>query len=66
MSETDVCRECGRELRPDESALYRRMVDRRAQSLLCIDCLAAYFGVSRAALEQKIVQYKEVGCTLFQ
>ena len=46
-------------------ACIKKMVNRGAQSFLCIDCLASYYQVSKQGLEEKIRQFKEMGCTLF-
>ena len=59
------CKQCGRALTEDETALYRKLINRGATEFECIDCLAAFFRVSRGLLEQKIVQFKAMGCTLF-
>ena len=58
---------CGAKLMQDDQAIYRKMVLRTADSFLCIDCLAEYFGVSRAAIEEKIRYFRESGnCALFR
>ena len=59
------CIQCGRELTADEIGLHRKMVNRAATEYLCIHCLAAYYGVSKQGLEEKIRQFKEMGCGLF-
>ena len=59
------CLKCGRELTRDEIGLHKKMVNRGAQSFLCIDCLASYYQVSTPGLEEKIRLFKEMGCTLF-
>lgn len=60
------CLKCGRELTNDEVGLHKKMVNRGAQKFMCIDCLASYYQVGRHNLEEKIKQFKEMGCTLFQ
>lgn len=59
------CFGCGAALSCDETALYRRLVNRGAEQFLCLDCLAKKFGVSRAELLAKIEQFRRDGCTLF-
>ena len=59
------CKECGAPLHPDEVAIYRRMVNRRAREFLCIRCFAREFGVSEELIREKIRHFKEMGCTLF-
>ncbi len=60
-----VCRNCKRELSSDERALYQRMVNRAADSFLCIDCMSAHFEVPVQLLYEKIDFLKKSGCTLF-
>ena len=60
------CRNCGRRLTWDEIGLHKKLFNRAADSFLCIPCSAEYFGVGTQLLEEKIRQYKEMGCTLFE
>ncbi len=60
-----ACMECGRHLTPDEIGLYKKMVNRGAKRFLCIDCLAAYFGTTVAAMEERIAHFRATGCSLF-
>lgn len=57
--------QCGKTLTRDETAIYRRLINRGAQEYLCIDCLASHFKCPRAMIEQKIEHFKSIGCTLF-
>lgn len=59
------CKECGRLIKSDEAAIYRRLIYRDAEEYLCIDCLAKALKVDRAVIEEKIKYFKEIGCTLF-
>lgn len=59
------CFHCGRELTPDEIAIYKRMVNRGAEDFLCITCFAEKFNVSEELIREKIVHFKQMGCTLF-
>ena len=61
----EYCRSCGRELTPDEIAIYKRMINRGATDFLCITCLAAEFRVSEELIREKIRHFKKRGCTLF-
>lgn len=61
----DKCMKCERVLSHDEKALYRKIISRQAESFLCLSCLADYYRVSEAALQEKIDFFKEIGCTLF-
>lgn len=64
MSEV-VCRKCSRALTPDERGLYLRMVNRGAESFLCINCLSEHLEVPVPLLYEKIDYLKKSGCTLF-
>lgn len=59
------CKQCKKELLPDEVAIYKRMVNRGATSFLCIGCLADYFQVDEKLVYEKIEHFKKQGCTLF-
>lgn len=59
------CKICGHELLPDEIAVYRKLVNRGATQFCCIDCLAAHFHCPRALIEQKIEEFRAMGCMLF-
>ena len=59
------CYECGRKLTGDEIAVYRKLVNRMAERFLCKTCLAAYFEVPEEKIDQKIDQFKRIGCLLF-
>ncbi len=61
-----ACMQCGRHLTPDEIGLYKKMVNRGAKRFLCIDCLAAYYGTTVAAMEERIAHFRATGCSLFQ
>lgn len=65
MDREQKCQKCGKALNRDEIGLHRKLFNRAADSFLCICCSAEYFGVSKVLLEQKIRQFKEMGCTLF-
>jgi len=60
------CRQCGSLLTRDEIGLYRKLFNRAADSFLCVSCCAAYLCVTTQLLEEKIHQFKEMGCTLFE
>ena len=60
------CTACGRELTPDEIALTKKLVSRGAESFFCLSCLAERFAVSEDLLREKIEQFRQMGCTLFQ
>lgn len=59
------CIKCKRDLTGDEIGLFKKLVNRGAEKFMCIDCMAEYFDVSVSDLEEKIKQYKAIGCSLF-
>lgn len=60
-----VCYHCGRTLEADEIALTKKMINRGAKNYLCLSCLAVHFCVSEEVLLDKIREFREMGCTLF-
>ncbi len=59
------CMKCGRLITHDEEGLHRKLFNRAAESFMCIDCCAEYLEVPAECLEEKIKEYKALGCTLF-
>ena len=59
------CHVCGAPVSPDEIGLTRKMTQRAATKFFCVPCLALHFQVSPQVLREKIIQFKEMGCTLF-
>ena len=62
----NACAQCGRPVSKDEIGLTKKLVNRGCESFLCLRCLAERFGVSETLLEEKIVQFRRMGCTLFR
>ncbi len=63
---SNLCRACGRILTGDEKALTRKLINRGAERFFCISCLAGHFDVSEEVLREKVREYREMGCTLFE
>jgi hypothetical protein len=59
------CTKCGRELTHDETALYRKLINRGAETFLCIDCLSERTGWPVPLLKKAIDDYRKQGCSLF-
>jgi len=59
------CFHCQRVLTRDEIALTRKLINRGTQTFFCLSCLAAHFQVTEDILREKIIQFREMGCTLF-
>ena len=64
-SESLACAVCGRNLHPDEIALTRKLINRGAGEFICLTCLSRKFDVPEEILRDKIMQFREMGCTLF-
>ena len=61
----DNCSLCGRSLIPDEIALTKKLINRGTSRFFCLSCLSVHFDVSEDALQAKIREFREMGCTLF-
>lgn len=61
------CVWCDKELRrKDEISLNLKLLGGGNPDYYCIDCLAEYLDCTRQDLENKIVQFRNDGCTLFR
>lgn len=66
-AEVKKCYVCGKTpLTKNEIGLTKKLINRKAESFYCIDCLAEYLEVTSEELEAKIEEFKEGGCTLFK
>jgi len=65
MSRKKHCCDCGRDLKKDETALTRKLIDVDTEDFYCLDCLAVFLGCTVQDLKEKIQEFKEQGCTLF-
>lgn len=59
------CKECGRSLTKDEIALHKKIYNRGAEEFSA-RLQQPVPGVSVDLLRQKIVEFKKMGCTLFE
>ena len=67
MVESRQCYVCGKgNLSKDEIGLTKKLINKKAVSFYCIDCLADYLEVTREELLDKLEEFKEEGCTLFK
>lgn len=62
----EKCFRCGRVLTRDEKALTRKLINRGCERFFCISCLAEHFEVAEEMLRHKIIEFREMGCTLFR
>lgn len=59
------CLDCSKELSKDEIGLNKKMLGKNTKEFLCIDCLSRFLNTDTEILQEKIIQFKEEGCTLF-
>lgn len=59
------CYSCGKVLTEDEIGLHKKLVNRGAESFLCLSCLAEKFECPQQRLLEKIEEFRGMGCTLF-
>lgn len=60
------CVSCGKEtLEKNEIGINKKLLGKQTESFYCMDCLAAYLGVSVQDILDKIEEFKDAGCKLF-
>lgn len=61
------CYACGKEpLSKDEIGINRKLSGKNVKRFFCIDCFAEQLEVSTEELLEKIEEFKNEGCTLFE
>ena len=61
-----ICYVCGKEpLSKDEIGLTKKIINKKTAVFYCLSCLADYLEVTEEELLDKIAEFKEEGCTLF-
>ena len=60
------CVRCHASLTNDEVGLTKKLINRGTTEFLCYECLANHFRVTVELLREKVEQFREMGCTLFQ
>ena len=61
-----ICYVCSKELSKNEIGLTKKLINKNAKDYYCINCLAEYLEVTEEELLDKIEEFKNEGCTLFQ
>lgn len=62
-----VCYVCGKEnLSKDEIGITKKLINKKAKQFYCLSCLAEYLEVTEEELLDKIEEFKNEGCALFQ
>lgn len=61
------CSECGKEpLAKNELGICKKLLSKGSKKVFCIDCLAEYLGVEVEDILDKIEEFKDEGCDLFE
>ena len=66
MAKTYSCKVCfTNNLSKDEIGATKKLIDRNAKEFFCLNCLANYLGCTVDELQEKIEEFKNEGCSLF-
>jgi hypothetical protein len=61
------CFICGkRDLSRNEIGLNKKLIGKDVQKFHCLSCLAEYLGVTVDELQERIQDFKDSGCILFE
>ena len=61
------CVMCGKEhLNKDTIGINKKLLGEDIENFYCLDCLAEYLGCTDDELHDKIEEFKEEGCKLFE
>ena len=61
------CVSCGKEaLEKNEIGINKKLLGDQTTAFYCMDCLADYLGVTVQDIFDKIEEFKEEGCKLFE
>lgn len=62
-----VCISCGTEnMSKNTIGINKKLLGEKVDNFYCIDCLAQYLGVSKQDIMDKVEEFKEQGCKLFE
>jgi hypothetical protein len=62
----DCCIACGKsDLSKNEIGINKKLIGDEVKIFYCLNCLAEYLGVSTEDIYDKIEEFKERGCNLF-
>ena len=62
----ETCVKCGAVLDKDDIGAHKKLVNRGAQSFMCVKCLARHFDVPEQRIREKIEEFRAQGCLLFK
>lgn len=61
------CVSCGKDaLIKNEIGINKKLLGEKTKAFYCMDCLAEYLDVTEQDIEDKIEEFKEQGCKLFE
>jgi len=66
MAKRVKCCVCEAILNKNEIGLNKKLIGERAGKKLCLDCLAVHLDTTAEDLLEKIEDFKNEGCTLFE
>lgn len=66
MNNDKKCYVCGKTLSKNEIGLSKKLIGRSTDKFYCLDCLAELLEVTADELIDKIEEFKDEGCTLFE
>lgn len=66
MSKDKRCYVCGKILSKNEIGLSKKLIGKSTEKFYCLDCLAEELEVTTDELKDKIEEFKDEGCTLFE
>ena len=67
MSKTKSCFVCGKEnLTHNEVGLNKKLIGRNIKKFLCVQCLADHLDISTDDLLERVQEFKDGGCDLFE
>lgn len=63
---TNACSSCWKApLSKDEIGICKKLLGEKTKTFFCMDCLASYLDTSVEELYEKIEEFREEGCILF-
>ena len=62
----DQCKGCQKPVTADEAAMTKKLINRGTTEWLCYGCMSEHFSVTVELLREKVEQFREMGCTLFE
>ncbi len=62
-----TCASCGKDIiKKNETGINKKLLGDKTSVFYCMDCLAEYLGVTVQDIQDKIDEFKEQGCKLFE